>query len=98
MDAHSVVAVSALNTAAEVSQAAAMQELLLERERAAMQVEDLRGFVAARHFLANALESPPRRPGDLAPGRRAARQRLEAHAGRHARGAARFAARQPRDG
>ena len=62
MDAHSVVAVSALNTAAEVSQAAAMQELLLERERAAMQVEDLRGFVAARHFLANALESPPAVP------------------------------------
>ncbi len=62
MDAHSVVAVSALNTAAEVSQAAAMQELLLERERAKMQVEDLRGFVAARHFLANALESPPAVP------------------------------------
>ena len=62
MDAHSIVAVGALNTAAEVSKAAAMQELLLERERAAMQVEDLRGFVAARHFLANALESPPAVP------------------------------------
>ncbi len=42
MDAHSIVAVGALNTAAEASQAAARRQLMLDSERRSMDAEDLR--------------------------------------------------------
>ena len=54
MDA-SIVAQAALALAVDNSRDAAMNELLLERERLAMGAEDLRSFVAARHFTRNLL-------------------------------------------
>ena len=53
MDARSIVAVGALNTAAEASQAAAMRQLMLDWERRSMEAEDLRardGLLDARVF------------------------------------------------
>ena len=47
MDASSVAA-AALAVAVDESREAALRELLLDRERAAMQAEDLRSFVAER--------------------------------------------------
>ena len=47
MDASSVAA-AALAVAVDESREAALRELLLDRERAAMQSEDLRSFVAER--------------------------------------------------
>ena len=57
MDASSVAA-AALAVAADHSRAAALSELLLERERLAMREEDLRSFVAARHFTRSLLTPP----------------------------------------
>ena len=54
MDASSLAS-AALALAVANSQTAALQELLLERERLAMGAEDLRSFVAARHFMMNLL-------------------------------------------
>ena len=56
MDA-STVAQAALAMAVDNSRDAALNELLLERERLAMGAEDLRSFVAARHFTRNLLFS-----------------------------------------
>ena len=61
MDASSVAA-AALAVAVANSRDAALSELLLERERSAMREEDLRSFVAARHFVANALANAPAVP------------------------------------
>ena len=49
------VAAAALAGAVDESREAALQELLQERERFAMQAEDLRSFVAARHFTRSLL-------------------------------------------
>ena len=57
MDASSVAA-AALAVAADHSRAAALSELLLERDRLAMREEDLRSFVAARHFTRSLLTTP----------------------------------------
>ena len=54
MDASSVAA-AALAVAVDESRDAALRELLLDRERAAMQAEDLRSFVAERHFTGSLL-------------------------------------------
>ena len=59
MDASSVAA-AALAVAMDESRDAALRELLLDRERAAMQAEDLRSYVAQRHFTASLLV--PRAP------------------------------------
>ena len=63
MDA-STLAVAALAVAADESREAALRELLLERERAAMQAEDLRSYVAQRHFTTSLLV--PRAPATAA--------------------------------
>ena len=47
MDA-STLAAAALSVAVDESRDAALRELLLERERATMQAEDLRSYVAQR--------------------------------------------------
>ena len=52
MDA-STLAAAALSVAVDESRDAALRELLLERECAAMQAEDLRSYVAQRHFTAS---------------------------------------------
>ena len=54
MDA-STVAQAALALAVDNSRDAALNELLQERERLALGAEDLRSFVAARHFTRNLL-------------------------------------------
>ena len=59
MDASSLAA-AALAAAVDESRDAALRELLLERERAAMQAEDLRSYVAQRHFTTSLLV--PRAP------------------------------------
>ena len=59
MDASSLAA-AALAVAMDESRDAAVRELLLERERAAMNAEDLRSYVAQRHFTASQLV--PRAP------------------------------------
>ena len=59
MDASSLAA-AALAIAADESRDAALRELLLDRERAAMQAEDLRSYVAQRHFTTSLLV--PRAP------------------------------------
>ena len=59
MDA-STLAAAALAVAADESRDAALRELLLDRERAAMQAEDLRSYVAQRHFTTSLLV--PRAP------------------------------------
>ena len=59
MDASSVAA-AALAVAVDESRDAALRELLLDRERAAMQAEDLRSYVAQRHFTTSLLV--PRAP------------------------------------
>ena len=52
MDA-STLAAAALSVAVDESRDAALRDLLLERESAAMQAEDLRSYVAQRHFTAS---------------------------------------------
>ena len=47
------VAAAALAVAVEDSRAAALQAVLLDRERAAMQAEDLRSYMAERHFTSS---------------------------------------------
>ena len=59
MDA-STLAAAALAVAADESRDAALRELLLDREHAAMQAEDLRSYVAQRHFTTSLLV--PRAP------------------------------------
>ena len=59
MDA-SGLAATALAVAMDESRDAAVRELLLARERAAMNAEDLRSYVAQRHFTASQLV--PRAP------------------------------------
>ncbi len=59
MDASSLAA-AALAVAMEESRDAAVRELLLEREPAVTQAEDLRSYVAQRHFTTSLLE--PRAP------------------------------------
>ena len=59
MDASSLAA-AALAVAADESRDAALRELLLDRERAAMQAKDLRSHVAQRHFTTSLLV--PRAP------------------------------------
>ncbi len=59
MDA-SGLAAAALAVAMDESRDAAVRELLLARERAAMNAEDLRSYVAQRHFTASQLV--PRAP------------------------------------
>ena len=59
MDASSVAA-TALAVAVDESRDAALRELLLDRECAAMQAEDLRSYVAQRHFTTSLLV--PRAP------------------------------------
>ncbi len=54
MDA-STLAAAALAIAADESRDAALCELMLERERAVMQAEDLRSYVAQRHFTGSQL-------------------------------------------
>ena len=54
MDASSLAA-AALAVAVDESRDAALRELLLDRERAAMQAEDLRSYVAQRHFTTSLL-------------------------------------------
>ena len=54
MDASSLAA-AALAVAMDESRDAAVRELLLARERAAMNAEDLRSYVAQRHFTASQL-------------------------------------------
>ena len=51
----SSLAAAALAVAVDESRDAALRELLLDRERAAMQAEDLRSFVAERHFTGSLL-------------------------------------------
>ena len=63
MDAVSVARTqAALALSVRYYQDETMNELLVERERLAMEAEDLRGFVAARHFMHNPFNrqrSPP---------------------------------------
>ena len=61
MDA-SAVAAAALAVAVEDSRAAAVRELLLDRERAAMANEDARSFLAQRFFVGSVQEPLPTRP------------------------------------
>ncbi len=56
MDASSVAA-AALAVAVGESRGAALHAVLLDRERAAMQAEDLRSYVAAHHFTGSLLLS-----------------------------------------
>ena len=69
MDA-STVAQAALALAVDNSRDAALNELLLERERLAIHADDMQSFVAARHFTKNLLTQSPRaaapRADDLA--------------------------------
>ena len=46
---------AALSIAMDESRDAALRELMQERERATMQAEDLRSYVAQRHFTASQL-------------------------------------------
>ena len=67
MDALSVArAQAALALSVSYYQDETVSELLLERERLAMEAEDLRSFVAGRHFTHNLFDrqeiSPPRLP------------------------------------
>ena len=67
MDALSVARTqAALALSVSYYQDEAVSELLLERERLAMEAEDLRSFVAGRHFTQNLFDgrelSPPRLP------------------------------------
>ncbi len=61
MDA-SAVAAAALAVAVDGSRAAAVRELLLDRERAAMANEDARSFLAQRFFVGSVQELLPTRP------------------------------------
>ena len=61
MDASSVAA-TALAVAVANSRDAALSDFLLERELSAMRETDLRSFVAARDFVANALVRAPAVP------------------------------------
>ena len=65
MDASSLAS-AALAMAAE-SRNAALQELLLERERLAMSREDVRSYMAARHFTRDLLSQPLRERGSVLP-------------------------------
>ena len=65
MDASSLAS-AALALAVANSQTAALQELLLERERLAMRGEDMRSFfVAARHFTRDLLSQRSVPPADV---------------------------------
>ena len=64
MDA-SAVAQAALALSVENSRDAAMNELLQERERLAMAAEDMRSFVASRHFTRDLTSQPQR--GSVSP-------------------------------
>ena len=56
------VAAAALAVAVEHERDAALQAVLLDRERAAMQAEDLRSYVAERHFTSSWLSRAFWRP------------------------------------
>ena len=81
MDASSVAA-AALAVAVQDSRAAAIRELLLERERLAMAVADRDSYLAQRHFVGSL--QVPRVPGPPMTWRAAYNQRhndiLDAHA------------------
>ena len=64
MDA-SAVAQAALALSINNSRDAAMNELLQERERLAMAAEDMRTFVASRHFTRDLISQPQR--GSVSP-------------------------------
>ena len=66
MDASSLAS-AALALAVEDSRNAALQELLLERERLAMSREDVRSYMAARHFTRDLLSQPLRERGSVLP-------------------------------
>ena len=59
MDA-SAIAQAALALSVDNSRDAAMNELLQERERLAMAAEDMRTFVASRHFTRDLISEPHR--------------------------------------
>ena len=56
------LAAAALAVVLKESQEAALREALLDRERAAMTAEDLRSFVAQRHFSGSMQVPSPMRP------------------------------------